>query len=249
MLSRKYLTPARLSERGRRYPTSRTWTACKDGGMIFNKGLKWSISNGETVNAWDDFWLASSPLRKQIQAPLAKGEGNLSVKDFLYDGVNISFVLHDSIMQEIRGIPLTSNPACEDILIWAFSKDGSFSLSSAYMLAKGLNPLNLSTSKLWVWKAKTTPRIKFFLWQCYHSSIPTKEVLGSRGFNLNDTCELCGRDTKSIIHVLHDCNVARNVWRKLGINDANQEFFGAPLVDWLKNYCESCDSLLQPQIP
>ena len=113
--------------------------------MIFNKGLKWSISNGETVNAWDDFWLASSPLRKQIQGPLAKGEGNLSVKDFLYDGVNISFVLHDLIMQEIKGIPLTSNPAREDILIWAFSKDGSFSLSSAYMLAKGLNPLNLDT--------------------------------------------------------------------------------------------------------
>lgn len=75
MLSRKYLTPARLSERGRRYPTSRTWTACKDGGMIFNKGLKWSISNGETVNAWDDFWLASSLLRKQIQGPWLKGKG------------------------------------------------------------------------------------------------------------------------------------------------------------------------------
>lgn len=33
--------------------------------MIFNKGLKWSISNGEMVNAWDDFWLASGPLRNQ----------------------------------------------------------------------------------------------------------------------------------------------------------------------------------------
>ena len=117
------------------------------------------------------------------------------------------------------------------------------------MLAKGLNPLNLATPKLWVWKVKTTPRINFFLWQCYHSSIPIKEVLGSRGFNLDDTCELCGRDTETIIHVQRDCNVARNIWMKLGINDANQEFFDAPLTDWLKKNCGSCDTLVHPQIP
>nr|POE55990.1 hypothetical protein CFP56_63319 [Quercus suber] len=145
-----YMQQSRLSKMGRKYPASQTWRACKEGGVIFNKGLKWSISNGEIVNAWDDFWLASGSLRKQIQGPLVEGEGNLSVKDFLSEGVNISFVLLDLIMQEIRGIPLASNPTHEDIFIWDFSKDGSFFLNSAYMLAKGLNPLNLATPKLWV---------------------------------------------------------------------------------------------------
>ena len=51
MLTNKYLTPTELSERGRRLPASRTWAACKDGGAIFNKWLKWSISNGEAVSA------------------------------------------------------------------------------------------------------------------------------------------------------------------------------------------------------
>ena len=49
MLNGKYLTPARLSERSRKYPTSCTWRACKEGGVIFNKWLKWSISNGECL--------------------------------------------------------------------------------------------------------------------------------------------------------------------------------------------------------
>ena len=40
MLYSKYLTPARLSARGRKYPASRTWKACKVRGVIFNKGLK-----------------------------------------------------------------------------------------------------------------------------------------------------------------------------------------------------------------
>ena len=115
---------------------------------------------------------------------------------------------------------LASNPIQEDILIWAFSKDGSFTLHSAYLLAKGLNPLNLTTHKPWVWKAKTSPRIKFFPWLCFHSSIPTKEVLGSRGFNLDNTCDLCGVGVESLIHVLRDYSMAREVWRNLGIDDA-----------------------------
>lgn len=95
---------------------------------MFNKGLKWPISNGEAVSVWGDFWLASSSLRKQIQGPLMEGEGNISIKDFLSNDVGISFVLPEYIMQEIKGIPLTPNPLHEDILIWAISKDGNFTL-------------------------------------------------------------------------------------------------------------------------
>lgn len=46
MLTTKYLTPVKLSERGRRLLPSRTWAACKDGGAIFIKGLKWSLQRG-----------------------------------------------------------------------------------------------------------------------------------------------------------------------------------------------------------
>ena len=161
------------------------------------------------------------------------------MKEFLADKRSISFVLLELIEQEIRGIPLVLNSAREDILIWAYSKDGNFSLSSAYLLAKDLNPLNLVTLKMWVWKSKTTPRIKFFLWQCYYGSIPTKDVLGSRGFNLNTTCELCGCNSETIIHLLRDCGVAKNVWRNLGINDADQDFYNSPLAEWLRKNCES----------
>lgn len=243
------MTPARLNGRGRSYLASRTWKACKEGGVIFNKVLKWSISNGERVNVWNDFWLASGPLRNLIHRPLAEGEGNLTVKDFLSNERTISFVLPELVVQEIRGIPLALNAAREDMLIWAFSKDGNFSINSAYLLAKYLNPLNLVTPKMWVWKSKTTPRIKFFLWLCYHGGIPTKAVLGSRGFNLETTCDLCGINSETIIHILCDCVVARNVWRQLGFDDVNQEFFTAPLAMWLRENCESSNIFARPWIP
>ena len=117
---------------------------------MLNKGLKWSISNWEAVSVWDDFWLAL--------VPLMDGEGNISVKDFLSNVIGISFVLPDYIMQEIKGILLASNPLQEDLHIWAFSKDGNFSLKSVYLIAEGLNPLSLDTFNMWVWNSKTMSR-------------------------------------------------------------------------------------------
>ena len=69
----------------------------------------------------------------------------MSVKMFLSNSNEISFNLLETILQEIQGIPLTTNPDQKDKLVWAFSKDGLFSLKSAYLIAKDLNPSNLDT--------------------------------------------------------------------------------------------------------
>ena len=83
------------------------------------------------MSAWDDFWLASCPFRKQIQGPLLEEEGKKSVKAFLANVLDSSFVFLVTILKDIQGVPLAANPIQEDILIWAFSKDGSFNLQSA----------------------------------------------------------------------------------------------------------------------
>ena len=33
----------------------------------------------------------------------------------------------------------------------------------------------------WVWKVEAPPKVQFFLWLCLHNSVPTGDVLGSRG--------------------------------------------------------------------
>nr|POE76510.1 putative ribonuclease h protein [Quercus suber] len=191
MLTNKYLTSTHLRGETRNQLASCIWRACKAGGIVFNKRLKWSIANGDKACLWNDFWLPLGPLRNQIEGPLTEVENRLLVKSFLANMDSISFNLPHKIVQEIRGIPVAADPNQEDILIWAYSKDGCFSLKSAYLIAKGINILNLETSPHnWVWRASTTPRIKFFLWLCTHHSIPTKEVLGSRGFFLDPTCNL-----------------------------------------------------------
>lgn len=54
MLISKYLPVTRLREGGRSLPASKIWVAYKEGGIIFNKGMKWAIANGEEMGLWDD---------------------------------------------------------------------------------------------------------------------------------------------------------------------------------------------------
>ena len=123
---------------------------------------------------------------------------------------------------------------------WAYSKDGSFSLKFAYLLAKGFNPFNPSFFACeWIWKASSMPRIMFFLWLCIYNSVPTCEVLGSRGFTLDNTCPICHRVAESLNHFLRGCFYAKDFWNKLGIPSDCKGSFVEDMVSWLHFNCTS----------
>ena len=81
VLMSKYFMNLRITEVGRKLPCSRRWAACKKGGPIFKRGLKWVIKNGASTNLLADFWLPFGPLRSCIQGPLTREEVDLLVVD------------------------------------------------------------------------------------------------------------------------------------------------------------------------
>ena len=176
MLTAKYLSTRRLTEGGRNLPCSRIWAACKAGGPIYVKGLKWTINNGSSINFWKDFWLPCGPLWSFFVGPLHWDEDQLTVQEGVAlscngGECNFSFVLPKQILYLVKATPFALNQDTEDSLAWAFSKDGLFSLQSAYLLARGSNPLNLGISSMsWIWKADTHLRIQFFMCLCSHNS-------------------------------------------------------------------------------
>lgn len=94
----------------------------------------------------------------------------------------------------------------DDLVAWAFTSNGNFSLWTAYNAAKGLNVLNPTTSSLsWIWKLKVPPKFILFIWICSNNSIPIKEVLGSRGLSLDQRCSICNSHIESISHMLKEC--------------------------------------------
>ena len=164
----KYLCPNKLTEGGK-LPCSRIWAACKKGGHIYVKGLRWTIKNGDSVNLWLDFWLPFRRLRELIIGPLNRGEEELSIRqcfdeNHIWKPSSISFELPDNMLNTIKATAFSYTSQTNDSLMWAYSKNGSFSLQAAYLIAKGLNPLTLETqSFIWVWKAETLPKIQFLL--------------------------------------------------------------------------------------
>ena len=82
-------------------------------------------------------------LRSLIEGSLNRNEDAITVKqcfDHNYDwqGHCLSFVMPDHILNAIKATPLSCNQEVEDTLQWAFSKNGFFSLKSAYLLKRGL---------------------------------------------------------------------------------------------------------------
>jgi hypothetical protein len=51
-----------------------------------------------------------------------------------------------------------------------------------------------------------------FLWKACNNIIPTKENLKRRGVVSDDLCSICGQRQETVIHVLWECQSARDVW-------------------------------------
>jgi len=190
-------------------------------------------------------WLHLGPIRNLAEGPLTLQEESLSAWEVKENGMaTLSLQFPDTIIQPISAIPFVNNPELQDSSAWAFSSNESFSLKAAYVMAKGLNSLNLCTSPIsWIWKIKSNPRIIFFFWLVSHNSSPTCEVLGLRGFTLNTYCPLCMDCSESISHILRDSKYASMFCIELGVPHPLPNSFSLPLLDWLKvkafNSCTS----------
>ena len=80
---------------------------------------------------------------------------------------------------------------------------------------------------------KAPQKLLIFLWLCSHNSIPVREVLGSRGFTIDQSCPLCNNHVETIDHLLRECHASVSFWNQLGVPSKAIQSFGLPLLDWL----------------
>ncbi|RIA04876.1 hypothetical protein BRARA_K00874 [Brassica rapa] len=80
--------------------------------------------------------------------------------------------------------------------------------------------------QLWksLWKLKTSPKIRHFLWRALSGALAVAERLQSRGLCNNTTCLACGQASETISHVLFNCPTAVEVWRLAGIQPPSAGF-------------------------
>lgn len=77
-----------------------------------------------------------------------------------------------------------------------------------------------------IWKIKTLPKIRLFLWRVASGALAVSDRLGSKGLGVDNTCKLCQKSSETIFHVLFGCSVAEQM-----LNIANISFPAAGFSD------------------
>ena len=218
MLSHKYRSPRRaFSSRPIIRTCSSTWAAIHEGEAVYKKGSKWIVGKDSLLSFWHDKWLDKGSLRRLIEGPLNRGEEAITLKDmtgfsgWVWQGYSFSFP--ERLLSEIKATPITFSAMHFDRITWSSSPNRNFDMKEAYKLAilefdkmyKG----NFDGS--WIWKVPTIPKIKCFLWQCHHHSILVRSTLAAKGMQVIPLCHFCEVSVETIVHVLRDCCVARNL--------------------------------------
>lgn len=202
------------------------WRSLLHGRELLQQGLVTRIGNGSSTNVWWDKWIIDTVPRTPDYRPGSVVDLTLKVEDLMdhHTGLwNRDLVLHTFSQADAATIlKLQPRLSQADSVVWGFTKNGVYSSKSGYALLEELEelsspplaPLPPVEKQLWksIWKAKTTPKLRHFLWRILSGALAVKERLRSRGINIDATCSSCGNGREDINHVLFQCRFARDVW-------------------------------------
>jgi len=126
-----------------------------------------------------------------------------------------AFVEFEDLQEHLIGLP---GPQSEDD-VWSYIwGNGTYTSQRLYKLV--FANTNAHPAFGWIWKAKCTPRIKFFAWLVLVDRLNTKDMLRRRHCNTqdDDLYVLCSQGTvEDIQHLFFTCTFARRCWQALNI--------------------------------
>lgn len=137
------------------------------------------------------------------------------------------------MLKAIKATPIRRSTRRDDQRYWVSSANGDFETKSAYLLAINEDLSIQDVNGKWLWKLCTLPKIKYFLWKCYHHSLPVNAILEHRGFEGLGGYSSCLDPNETIAHVLKDCPKAQRFWRQASHPSHLQQSFSGEYLAWL----------------
>ena len=234
ILKAKYFPNTDLLHAGPKNGSSFTWQSIIAGLPTFKRGYIWRIGSGEKVDIWSDPWIPASPDRKVITP---RGHTLLVNVVELIDPVTTQwdeqlireiFYLVDA--NRILQIPLNFQ-AFDDFVAWNLTRSGVFTVSSAYheqwahKFRNLLGSMSGSTSaiqaEIWkhLWDLQVPRKIQIFCWRALRGVVPLFSILANKHLPISDVCPVCRKGPEDMRHLLFQCDLAKELWRGLGLLD------------------------------
>ncbi|XP_059450979.1 uncharacterized protein LOC132181760 [Corylus avellana] len=192
---------------------------------LLHEGLIWGIGNGHRVRIWGDRWILNL-ITYTIQSPPKKLDPSATVRELIDPSTGWwkQSLLREFFTQEellaINSIPISAITQ-QDTQIWRCTNTGSFTVKSAYHLAKELDTNRQPESSrkvrdnvLWriLWKLPLTNGEKNFMWRASHNLLPTRDNLLRRKVVPDPMCPICNNEAETVYHIMWDCPFVRDVW-------------------------------------
>ncbi|KAK4270818.1 hypothetical protein QN277_019587 [Acacia crassicarpa] len=237
ILQQRYLLREGDSLLAYRKGDSQIWKFICAQKDIVELGTKWQIRNGQVVNFFNDCWLVGGQSLKGLcTRQLTDVENSSSVADWVCNGEWNFDALADCVQPEVLNrllaqIPLRAD-AGYDVMVWGAESDGKFSIRSAYFLIERNPQQRFHHLFKIIWSWPGVERIRVFMWRVFLDRLPTNTWRHSWA-HCSDLCDFCGVEAESILHVLRDCQYAKQMWMQLIKPTYVAAFFSAGLRDWM----------------
>jgi hypothetical protein len=234
---------------------SYAWRSIFQSQRLLKEGLVWRVGNGESIKIWHDKWIPT-PTSYMIQSPVNVLPTDACVSALIDEathGWNVPLLKTIFWPTEVTAIcSLVPCPmGLADHRVWKGTKNGIFSVRSAYHMEKerlmrrgGESSETIQQTQVWqkIWNLHVPATVKSFVWRVCHNSLPTRDNLYQKRVILDPLCPICGLYPETIEHVLWSCSAAESVWMECSNKIQKLSFVvtdGFGLVDSLFSLLES----------
>ncbi|KAK9988414.1 hypothetical protein SO802_028653 [Lithocarpus litseifolius] len=202
------------------------WRSLVAALPVLRTGHCWRVGDGFSINVYRDRWIPNYPTNKPLSS-VRVDEEEVLVSSLINHDLQVwrrDFIMANFNREEGEAICdiLLSRRHVPDSVYWKHSKDGNFTLKSAYKVAKSLlkkedwagSSSGGGVSRVWaaIWKLRIPNKMKVFGWRACHDILPTRRNLKKKRVLLDELCPLCSRVQESTIHALRECEAAQDIW-------------------------------------
>jgi hypothetical protein len=116
------------------------WRSIHGSRNLLKEGLLWRVGNGKTIRIWKDKWLPT-PITYRVQSPPNFLPDNATVSNLIDADTKwwkmewLEMIFSKEDMVAIQSIPISTTDQA-DVQIWRGTKNGVFSVRSAYHMQK-----------------------------------------------------------------------------------------------------------------
>jgi ribonuclease HI len=212
------------------------------------------VGDGTSIKVRGDCWLPT-PISYSVQSPCINLQEDILVAELIDQEsgrwkcslIEASFSKEEA--EVILNIPL-SPCLPKDRLIWRGTKNGIFTVRSAYHLEveeqsreKGASSSPGEEERIWkeCWNLNIPNAAKMFLWRAGHNLLPTKMNLMQRRVVKDSYCPICLREPETVEHALWECLAAADVWSCGPVRLQKSKVHGGSFIHLFEDIWRRCN--------